>query len=239
MKSKIRLIGSILIISVLGFSCTPRIFNRNDLIINEKTDSSKTKSFRIDGYYYHKTESLDFLKEIPKQGGGVKKLADSEFKRKEIEALILYSNGYLYCSDNLLISTEIEVNRSTESDLERLNHYDSVLIQFEHDLKNNHFASRPKNGRKSDIWNWGVYKVDNDSILIQYYRNELGDYYLIEQTGVIQNDSTLTILSEREYKSPNSKGYYMTLEKIYKFKHLDSKPDSTNYIMMNEDKFGQ
>jgi hypothetical protein len=106
-------------------------------------------------------------------------------------------------------------------------------------LKNNHFASRPKNGRKSDIWNWGVYKVDNDSILIQYYRNELGDYYLIEQTGVIQNDSTLTILSEREYKSPNSNGYYMTLEKIYKFKHLDSKPDSTNYIMMNEDKFGQ
>lgn len=239
MKSKIRLNGLIIIITAFGISCAPRIFNRNDLIINEKTEGLNTSSFRIDGYYYHRTESIDYLSEIPKQGGGVKKIADSEFKRKEIETLIFYSNGYVYCSDNSLISVEIEVNKTIDSDLKRLNCYDSVLVQFEHDLRNERFASKPKRGKKSDIWNWGIYKVHNDSILIQYYRNELGDYYLIEQTGILHNDSRITILSEKEYKSANSKGYFTDLDKTYNFRHLDTKPDSVNYIMMNEERFGE
>lgn len=191
--------------------------------------------FRTNGYYYHEYEVTDYLADRPNNTGGRTVIDESEYKRKYVEVVIPYINGYIYYGNWSI--TGIEKNVTNQKELNILNQYPNVLSSFEEAIKTNKYLFR-KTGRRSDIWNWGIFYLKNDSVSIQYYENVSGNYFLNELKGIIENDTTIIILKEKEYKNHLSKGYEKRINEVFHFRKLINKPDSSNYIMMNRHRFG-
>lgn len=83
------------------------------------------------------------------------------------------------------------------------------------------------NKSRGIYYNWGIYKVENDSIYIQYKFNP-GDLrtYVYTMVANIENDTTIHFC----YTKSNSIGNFKT-EHTYVFEKIPSKPDSTNVFI--------
>ena len=216
----------ILSISLTITGCFPRIFSKKHLNID--TLDSISNDIYLNGYYFHKRE---YDRNIAL---GDTQEKNHTYKERAITTLFLYTNGYChYSSSRPPINNQI----SSIDSLVVLNSYENSLLEFENRVIKSPFFLRNSNN-KSEIWNWGIYTTTKDSIYIQYYRNELGLYYLIEQKGEILSKEKYRLTTEREYKSRNSKGYIKNIDKTFEFKEYHPKPDSSNYIMKNKEKFG-
>ena len=57
-----------------------------------------------------------------------------------------------------------------------------------------HFECKLNNDNdRFEVWGKGVFKVNKSKVLIQYYINWIGDYYLRKKKGEVLTDSTFIL----------------------------------------------
>jgi hypothetical protein len=190
-------------------------FPTNDFQLDNKTLKTNGYYFDLDSVY---TGIYDFE---------TNRMTNSKYYEKIITPILFYNNGYIKINGSY---SGIMVDDN--SGLKRVNTFENCHKNIKYSLLK-HNNTRCKN-RKSDVWGWGVFKIDKDSIKIQFYRNVLGDYYLTEYHGLVINDTTIIFKQQIDFK-----GYQdmdaKSINKLYRFCKFD-KPDSINYLMINKER---
>jgi len=222
-----------ILIIIIVFSACATINNKENLMLKEIKLNTQIP-LKINGYYYYENEVIDYLVKNPNTSGGVTPDYKTEYNRKTINIMVFYKNGYVYNSDMLLICGEIPNEITDIEQISQYNTYEKAKREYEQSPNSYCYGFT---GGKRDIWNWGVFKIENQKIKIQYYRNILGDYFLVEMVGSIINDTTFLISNEKLYGNMYINGYQKEINKKYYFSELSNKPDSANYILKNPDKF--
>ncbi|OJV36453.1 MAG: hypothetical protein BGO29_03730 [Bacteroidales bacterium 36-12] len=83
------------------------------------------------------------------------------------------------------------------------------------------------NKSREVYYNWGIYKIENDSIYIQNKFNPGAiSMYVYTRVAKIENDSTIHFC----YTQSTNIGHFKTNE-TYAFKQFSPKPDSTNVFI--------
>jgi len=138
----------------------------------------------------------------------------TETPDSSVTPMVLYGNGYIH---------EIFSYKG-------ISPHDSIKARLQSDK---YFYPIDK---KYGIWGWGIWWTQNDSIYIEQYCNYTGDYDIRYRKGIVTDDLTFIITHD---SSTHQKPTVRLDRRIYKFQHLDSKPDSINYILNNIEKFGK
>lgn len=194
-------------------------------VINLDKVGDSLRPIRTDGYYYQEREEMTFLY-YKNSYGGFSQDTTKPYLQKQIIPLVLYKDGSL-----LTFGTSTGFRESYAFDytlncgLFDFNSTDNAKKHFECDLR------YYKN--KYPIWGKGVFKTEKDEIIIQYYVNWLGDYYLVEKKGEILSDTSFVLTKRFDFKLNKGKD----INEVYRFEQFDNKPDSTNYIMKHRRKF--
>lgn len=191
-------------------SCA-KIYNKSDFrLINEKFEMHP--SFRIDGFYYDTII-------MPEQ------ISPSYPRNIGIRPMVMYGDGTVYKMDGVFARTW-----SKDEPVEKL--IEELIMKVKYYIENDKLIinSQP------NIWDWGMYRIKENELVFQTYRNYQGDYFLVDYQGKILNDTTvqLKILNNRTRNATN-------IGKIeaYKFVKFHVKPDSNNYIKANITQFGK
>lgn len=79
---------------------------------------------------------------------------------------------------------------------------------------------------------WGLFHIENDSIIYEYWSGtELG-YIVYREEGKIINDTTF-LMTEQSQMKQGDKTETRPIEWIYYFEHFSPKPDSINSVIPN------
>jgi hypothetical protein len=175
------------------FSCFPKTHNKKDFVL---TSDISINEIKTDGYYYNIYELKGLY---------------TKYTGKSIRMKTLLKNGYIYtvkngfgdlCSDSIGIECAIE---KSEYMLDK----DLTVIK---DFSNEKLSTY-------SIWNWGKYEIKGDSILIQWFYNNKGDYYLVEEKGIVIDSSNFVLKYIKDYRTGKEK----IINEEYKFKKYDIK----------------
>lgn len=125
------------------------------------------------------------------------------------------------------------IDRSNISSIE----YDDQGIELPVDntyknvLKNYHKYLEQVPYKPDSYSNWGIYRINGDSIRIQYYVRAMSPWFkydLTERKGVILNDTTFLLTKYIDYVDEE---YTKDTNELYHFRKLDQKPDSTSWVI--------
>ena len=194
-----------------------------------------SKTLKKNGYYY--TEK--YVKTHPyyrNEYGGYSNDSTTIINQVTINTLSLSEDGsaiklgtYSGMQNNSAYNYGIKCNLEDSNTLESaFEHFECYLKEFKN--RNLKFPYS-----KVEIWNQGVYKIENSSITIQIFYNSLGDYNLYEEKGIIINDSTFILTNALDYQT----GEKYEIEKVYKFKKMENFPKIDNYILKNKKRFNK
>jgi len=222
----------ILVVSLCVASCFPIRNKKKVFNLNEIGDSNLLKK---NGYYY--TESVEKAHPYYRNAyGGYSNDTTIIYDKIEISTLVLNENGSCM---QLGIFSGMQENRSFNYEikcaLQSNNTKESALNHFEcyfNKMSEKKLSFIKKN---SDIWNQGVYKVFGDSIKIQTYYVSISIFYLYEEIGTIKNDTTFVLTNAIDYEN----GTKYKINKTYKFKKMDNRPEIASYILKNKKKFNK
>jgi hypothetical protein len=218
MKFKLSILALLILTSCMEI-------NHKKYVINLDKVGDKLRPIRTDGYYYQEREEMTFPY-YKNSYGGFSKDSTKPYLQKQIRPLTLHKDGTLLTFG---FSTGFQENYvfdySANCGLTDHNSIGNAKKHFECDIR--HYKDR------FPIWGKGVFKTENNEIIIQYYINWIGAYYLVEKKGVILNDTTFVLKKLFDYKLNESKD----INELYKFQYFDIKPDSTNYIIEHKRKF--
>lgn len=220
----------LVLLALLVSQCYVLIRTKDRLTLINEEFQLDSVSFRIDGIYYQvnihpkNTKLVDSIMEP--EDGVIFKVANKEVA-VSLTPMIFYENGFVYYS---FMSWGL-APFSTEKEKDSIIHN---TISYVED-RISELANRYDADRRISIGDWGLYKQYGDSLFIQTYRNVMGDYSLMDITGRVENDSTITIIS-RQYHYPLDGGKQINATSF--FKSFSPKPDSTNYISTHPHKFG-
>ena len=191
-------------------------------VINLDKIGDKLRAIKTDGYYYEERERKAFPY-YKNSYGGFSQDSTKPYLQKQIRPLTLHKDGSLLTFG---FSTGFQENYmfdySANCGLFDQNSLDNAKKHFECDIR--YYKDRYL------IWGKGVFKTEKNEIIIQYYINWIGTYYLLEKKGEILNDSTFVLKKLFDFKLNESKD----INELYKFQHFDIKPDSTNYIIKHK-----
>lgn len=176
-----------ILLLLLSFTSCRIIHNeKNFTLLNHTEINTKLKT---DGYYY----SVFDRDSIKTRNGG-----------KGIYMFILLKDNVFHYVKNgygddcgKIIELDCEIKKSEEM----LNSYQN-------------FSNKRKQNKNYDIWNWGKYSTINDTIKIQWFYNKLGEYYLIEEIGVILDSTSFKIVKGIDYGRKTSQ----KVDKLFEFK---------------------
>jgi hypothetical protein len=218
MKFKLSILSSLFLTSCM-------VVNHKKHVINLNKVGDRLKPLCTAGYYYQEREEITFPY-FKNQFGGYTQDSTKPYLQKQIRPLTLYKDGTLLTFG---ISTGFQENYafdySTNCELQDYNSFDNARKHFECDIR--HYKNR------YPIWGKGVFKTEENEIIIQYYVNWIGAYYLVEKKGKILSDTSFVLNKSFDYKLNKAKD----INELYKFQKFDIKPDSTNYIMKHRRKF--
>ena len=183
-----------IIISVFLFICLCAcsvIYNKKSFVFS---DTPNERKLRTNGYYYH-VYNLD--KEYMRQKGVY------------INMQLFLDNGYTYvvkngfgdyCGD--LIEKECAVKASEYMLDKNINEF---LEETDKQSNRNYY-----------IWNWGKYHIQNDTIVVKWFYNSFGDYFLVEEKGIVTDSTTIDFFYFKDYQTNNDTIY--KIPKTYNFK---------------------
>lgn len=218
MKFKLSILTSLFLTSCM-------VVNHKKHVINLKKVGDRLKPLCTAGYYYQEREEITFPYS-KNQFGGYTQDSTKPYLQKQIRPLTLYKDGTLLTFG---ISTGFQENYafdySTNCKLQDYNSIENARKHFECDIR--HYKNR------HPIWGKGVFKTEENEIVIQYYVNWMGAYYLVEKKGKILSDTSFVLNKSFDYKLNAAND----INELYKFQKFDLKPDSTNYIMKHRRKF--
>ncbi len=214
----------ICIIAITAVSCAI-IYNKKEMYLTDEPFYSDSISFRIDGFYYTVRDFAEGERNFYIDGRSVVS------KSCAITPIIFFNDGtarVCWLSYGLKpYSTEEEKKQNIQL----------TLQDFESSMVSGNYHGKPIN----KPWDWGFYKQkDGDSLVIQSYLNALGDYELLDWLGRVENDTTVFLHYWLNNNHPlDSKYSKKELNMLFHFKEFHHKPDSTNYILENIEKFGK
>jgi hypothetical protein len=201
------------------------VVNHKKYVINLDKVGDKLRPIRTEGYYYQEREEMAYPY-FKNSNGGYSQDSTKPYLQKQIRPLTFYKDGSLLTFG---ISTGFQekyvFDYSVNCGLLDFNSIENAKKHFECDIK--HYIDR------YPIWGKGVFKTEKSEIIVQYYVNWIGAYYLVEKKGEILNDSSFVLTKLYDYKLNEGKD----INEQYKFQEFSIKPDSTNYIMKHRRKF--
>lgn len=206
-------------------SCFVINYKKYVLNVNERGD--KYNLIKTEGYYFREIEKEAFPY-YQNEFGWVSEDESAPYLQKCIEPLILNKNGTVRTfNEQAGFQENLVFNFNRNCGLIDSNSTESAKQHFECQLKNDE--------DKYSIWGKGVFKIDSSGILIQYYINWIGNYYLQEKSGKILNDSSFILVKRFDYYLNKAD----TINELYQFQKFDKKPDSTNFITEHPKRFGR
>ena len=210
-------------ILILFNSCF--VVNHKKNVLNKVERGDPNKQIKLNGYYYREFEKKAFPY-YKNEYGGFSENKNEPYEQKLIEPIILNSNGTVRTfssqsglQENLVFDFELNCGLSDSNSTE------SAIEHFECKLNNDN--------DRFEVWGKGVFKVNKSKVLIQYYINWIGDYYLREKKGEILTDSTFILKEKYDYKLDTT----YQINETYKFRKFENKPDSTNFITKHPKRF--
>lgn len=199
--------------------------NHKKYVINLDKVGDKLRPIQRDGYYYQEKEEMTFLY-YKNSYNGFSQDSTKPYLQKQIRPLTLHKDGTLLTFG---ISTGFQENYvfdySAKCGLIDFNSIENAKKHFECDIR--HYKDR------YPIWGKGVFKIERNEIIIQYYVNWIGAYYLVEKKGEVLSDTSFVLTKLFDYKLNEGKD----INELYKFQQFNIKPDSANYIMKCRRKF--
>lgn len=227
---------NLIFISILFTFYSCYIHHKKYVIVPKEDFILDEKILKTDGYYYAEKIHTDYCKRV-QNGSGIEVVEESKYEESVILYLFLYRDGYLFNEGMKMLSgvQYSDENYFNYCDLlDNQNTFESARNNLEDQL-NRRIVGDDKGAYKENIFQRGVYSIDGRNIILQHYYGTGGGPNLIEYHGEILNDTTFVIQLEKSYESQSKE----RLEILYKFKKFSIKPDSTNYIRDNRDKFGK
>lgn len=185
----IKKVSYIFLIILLINGCTI-VNNKNKFILQRNIEISQIST---DGYYY----SID------------DRDIKTGFSGKVLNMRVLLKNGFIkevpngyyeQCGRNVSLECEIKMSEKMLDEYQNYN------------LKNG-----DKRSSNINLWDWGKYNINNDSVLIQKFYNYLGNYYLIEERGKIIDNFSFILTKKIDYRT---KATYV-INEMYSFKKYD------------------
>jgi hypothetical protein len=210
-KSTIIILGSLCFL----YSCFP-IYNKKNLLPKNEI-GIKNSSFAIDGYYYRESQDTLYHKYNIQRNGSYDKSKSFNYYVKYIVFYLFDKDGYIY-HGTAQTSYPYKLDSVNFYTYERL--HDEIKKEIAN-LKN----------IKAGKWKNGVYKVDNDNVLIQEFYQGIEEYHLLERRGKIK-EHNIEITEKYNYKNDREETDILT----YKFYEYPI-PSFPNYIKENPKKF--
>jgi hypothetical protein len=206
-------------------SCSP-LTNTKLLKLPSQDFRLDTKTLRTNGYYYCEKERIAYCKFISGVTSGIIADTNSKYNEKYISAFMLYLDGYSYFTGGRVTSGVNRPGAASWTDrcnlIKDFNNFDQARNVFEEHLSKNNIGYHPLHDK-------GIFNLKGDSILFQVYASGSQTLVLTEYNGIINNDSTFTLLKELIYDK-GKKPRILKLNDIYHFKQHNVKADSTNYL---------
>lgn len=214
-----------LLIAVLISSCFTINHKKHVLNVDERGD--KLSLIKMEGYYFREVDKQAYPY-YSNEYGGKSEDETAPYQQKCIEPLILNKNGTVRVFDEQSgFQENLVFDFNQHCGLVDSNSFQSAKMHFECQLTND--------VDRYSIWGKGVYSIDSSAILIQYYVNWRGNYYLQEKRGKILNDSSFILVNKFDYYLDKLD----TISEVYHFQNYSLKPDSNNFITENPKKFGK
>jgi len=169
------------LIIILFSSCVTFKYNKKEFLEFSKKDFNlKTLNLNINGYYINKYKRNNlYNNEIPK---------DSICY---IDPIILHNNGGAYISNYTFNGFE-EKKSGDFSKSKGENSFKSANLEA---IK--HIEKYKWNENK---YSNGGFRVDSDTITIQYHRGSQGDLQLVELKGIIKSDTKFIIYQRKLFR---------------------------------------
>ncbi len=214
---------------VLLCACFPRVYHKN-ILFSQKDIGVNQSNFRVDGYYYRILDDTLYHKYDLKDDGSFDKSKSFYYQLKYLRCLFFTTDGFVIQKD---------FTTSHIHNIDSVKYYNENLISiFEKKLaKNNSIKGIIGKSdtwllnEKSQVWNNGVFKIKQDSIEMQLFKNVLGDYYLVEHSGFI-GENNIRFTKEYFYREKQLR------KDTVKFKFREYKIGQiNNYIKENKLKF--
>ncbi|OMQ12522.1 hypothetical protein [[Flexibacter] sp. ATCC 35103] len=180
---------SVLIFLVIIYSCVPITHNKNKFDIKKSESIDEIKTY---GYYYSNNRNNEsIVARLLFRDGFYKELGvvNSEINNKYFKK---------YC-DNI----ESNCFKNLECMIDNYDNFFKIETNFLN--------------RSSEIWDWGRFEIKEGKIKIQYFYNRFGNYYLVEERGVIIDNKSFNISSKYDYRNGISENLNIT----YFFKEYD------------------
>lgn len=192
------------------------------------------RSLKLYGYYYQEKE----VKSHPyyrNKYGGYSQDSSVIFNEARIIPLILYPDGTAAAMDyftGLQDNSAFDFKKTCA--LADRNTIESAFAHFECYLKNEEYKIRTNFiTRKAQIWDQGVYRIENNKITIQTFYNLTGNYYLYEESGDIINDSAFILKRKIDFRT----GKESEISRVYTFRNMPDMPKIESYILKHKQKF--
>ena len=217
---------SVFTILLICSSCVS-IYNKEFLISRNEIGITNNE-IRLDGYYYRISKIKEF-NHYSLDKNLKYKLDSSKFKEIiKISPIILYSDGSL---KQMPYFTGLQKNNTLDfNELCYLNDDNTLkgaLNHFECYLRNMPKEKYNFMNKNSEIWGQGIFTSNNKHIKLQIYYNRLGDFYLLEETGKVINDSTFIV---EKRKSMRTKKEWIVSEK-YHYRKMTQVPKFNSLIL--------
>lgn len=191
-------------------SCA-KIYNKSDFrLIKEKFEMHPR--LRIDGFYYDTII-------IPEN------ISPNYPRKVGIRPMVMYGDGTVFKMYGVF-------TRPWSNDENIKNLIEKLIMEVKYHIEKDKLTIK----NKPNIWDWGMYRINENELLFQTYRNFQGDYFLVDYQGKILNDTTvqLKIVNNRTRNATD-----IGKMEEYKFVKFHLKPDSNNYIKANITQFGK
>ncbi len=214
----------ICIIAITAVSCAI-VYNKREMYLADEPFYSDSVSFRIDGFYYTVQDFAEGER-------------DFNYLAKRIQSRSCAITPIIFFKDGSARVCWLNYGlKEYSNESEKKENIRIALLDFEKSLLGGKYHGQPIH----KPWDWGFYKQsDGDSLVIQTYLNALGDYVLLDWLGKVENDTTLILHYWINNNQPSdSKHRKNQLNQVYHFREFHHKPDSTNYILENIEKFGK
>lgn len=180
---------STLILVVLQ-SCMPIVHNKSDFRIAKESNTSN--KIDTNGYYYTISNNNNLKYRILFNNGLYREIGQINSKIN---------------SKYFIQKCVIQMNDSVSSSIKN---FECMINNYEYffNVNTNFLNSNAK------IWNWGRFKVVDNTLIIQYFYNHFGDYYLMEENGIVLNDKTFRIIKTKDHRTNK----VQETDLLYKFK---------------------
>lgn len=221
-----------LITAIIGLFCSCVTINNKNYLLPISELGLNQEKLQIDGYFYQVIESKAYPY-YKNDYGGYSQDTSKGYQQTRIIPLILNANGTAYA---LGYFSGMQNNSTFNFEVCGLFDNNSLVgaqTHFECYIQNQTKSKFNFMNKKSEIWNQGVYTIQDKKIVLQIFYNVWGDYFLYEKHGQVNEDGSIAFNYAKDYQNNTEH----VINEKYFFRECLNMPEIESYILNNEAKF--